>query len=227
MKLMGVAAQSNIFPHRLSIHNEVVHDPAANLFKTGISPHTQFMNKMHMLLWGVVVALGLSACGGGDPQVAKATLKMEPLPGVPVDPSDYVLKQSIEEALVTLDAPAFSTYEFRRIDLDDDTRRDALVLFRTPYGFWCGQHGCAMMVMKAHDTGFDLVNVIQPIRPPLYVSDQETNGWKTLIARVSGRWDKAKNVEIAYDGLSYPNNPANLETAAGVSAHNKHRVFVD
>lgn len=178
----------------------------------------------HKALLGLLV---LAACSGQAPETPKKALKLTSLPGIPIDPSDQILRESITDALTELQAPAFSSYEHRRLDLDGDGRRDALVLFRTPYGFWCGKHGCAMMVMKASDTDFEIINVIQPIRPPLYVSTQEENGWKTLIARVSGRWDKAKDVAITHDGHSYPSNPANLEPAAGIEKSSSMRVFVD
>ena len=40
-------------------------------------------------------------------------------------------------------------YDFRRVDLNGDGKRDALVLFTNPYGYWCGDNGCSMLVMKA------------------------------------------------------------------------------
>ena len=185
------------------------------------------MKTVHIFLCLVLTGtLLLTGCSGKD-NAPKKTLNLTSLPGLPVDPSDLVMRQSIQSTLGELQAPAFSTYEHRRIDLDNDGRRDALVLFKTPYGFWCGKHGCAMLVMKASDTDFKLVNVIQPIRPPLYIGENETYGWKTLVARVSGRWDEAKDVEIAYNGMQYPSNPANLEPAAGTETHSSRRLFAD
>lgn len=150
----------------------------------------------------------LGACAGvfGD---GRESVDLSGLP--PVDPSDKILKASVEGFLKETGAPVASGYDFNRIDLDSDGRRDALVLFKTPYGYWCDMHGCTMLVMKAGNDEFDLVNAIQPVREPLYISNMQSNGWKHLVARVSGRWDDgAKDVAMAYDGRQYPNNPAAL-----------------
>ena len=68
-------------------------------------------------------------------------------------------------------------------------------------------HGCTMLVLKAGDDRFTLVNAIQPVREPLYISDSESNGWRNLVVRVSGRWDSAKDVAMRYNGQVYPENP--------------------
>lgn len=150
----------------------------------------------------------LGACSGifGD---GRQSVDLSNLP--PIDPSDKILAAAVENFLAETGAPAASGYVFNRIDLDSDGRRDALVLFKTPYGYWCDMHGCTMLVMKASNDAFALVNAIQPVREPLYISEMRSNGWKNLIARVSGRWDnKAKDVAMLYDGKKYPSNPSTL-----------------
>jgi hypothetical protein len=67
-----------------------------------------------------------------------------------------------------------------------------------------------MLVFKAYDDHFTLVNAIQPLREPLYIDDLETKGWKNMAVRVSGRWDDAKDVVLQFDGRTYPSNPADL-----------------
>ncbi|MBX2833617.1 MAG: hypothetical protein KTR28_01460 [Micavibrio sp.] len=154
------------------------------------------------------IAIFLSACSAPDRDI----VVQGPIP-IPInkDPTDQQLKQALNSFLENTEAPISSQYQFSRIDLDGDGRRDGLVLFKNPYGYWCGMHGCTMLVLKAHNDGFTLVNSIQPIREPLYVAtNEETNGWKDMFVRVSGRWDDAKDVKIAFNGSQYPDNPAHL-----------------
>lgn len=120
------------------------------------------------------------------------------------------MHEMVNTFLVEMGAPVASTYEFNRIDLDKDGLRDALVLLKSPYGYWCGMHGCALLVLQAENDNFQLVNAVQPIRTPLYISSQETNGWKDLVVRVSGRWDTAKDVALKFNGTQYPADPSTL-----------------
>jgi len=108
-------------------------------------------------------------------------------------------------------APISSTYNFVRYDLNGDKRRDAVIVIKSPYGYWCGTHGCVMLVMKAHNNGFTLVNSIQPIREPIFLAKSKTNGWNNIIVKLSGRMnEKAKNVMLRYNGRTYPKDPSNL-----------------
>lgn len=150
----------------------------------------------------------LTACAGEPDKLAQPLL---PVYSGPQDPGDEVMRAAVADFLVASGAPQASDYNFSRYDLDNDGRRDALVLFKSPYGYWCDMHGCTMLVLKASDAGFNLVNAIQPVRGPLYISENTgSNGWKDLVLHVSGRWDKAKDVAMAYNGSQYPSNPASL-----------------
>ena len=64
-----------------------------------------------------------------------------------------------------------------------------------------------MLILKAHNDVFALINAIQTIRPPIYISQEKTNGWKNIIVRVSGRSTKAKDVALQFDGRAYPKYP--------------------
>ena len=150
----------------------------------------------------------LGACSSKTRTIHVQTLT--PVNFGPVDPDDKVLSTAVREFLETTEGPVASRYEFARIDLNGDSRRDALVLFQTPYGYWCGIHGCTMLVLKAHDDKFTLVNDIQPIREPVYVSNLKSNGWRNLAVRISGRAEEAKDVAMLYDGRQYPSDPSQL-----------------
>jgi putative lipoprotein len=177
----------------------------------------------------IFLALGLSglltACGGPQKQA-----NFEPLmtvPSVRADPGDEVLRAAVKSFLAESGAPAASTYTFRRFDLDSDGRRDALVIFGTPYGYWCGLYGCTMLVMKAEDEDFTLVSTVQTVREPLFVSDITTNGWKNIIVHISGRWEKTKDVALQFDGKSYPVNPSELPSYLQLASNSGTKLFYD
>ena len=165
----------------------------------------------------------LSACSSISQESSKQPVEA-PRPSV-VDPSDAVLKQSIRAFLEKTEAPKASRYKFVRHDLNRDGRRDALVLFETPYGYWCGKHGCTLMIMKASNTSFSIVNSIQPLREPLYISGVRTNGWHNIIARISGRSAPAKDVEMVFNGRAYPTNPDALPPNERLALSQYIKVF--
>lgn len=150
----------------------------------------------------------IAGCASSDESTPKSALT--PLPAIPIDPSDKLLKRDLQIFLEQTGAPTASSYDLARFDLNADGRREALVLFKTPYGYWCDMHGCTMLVFKAYDDHFTLVNAIQPLREPLYIDALETKGWKNMGVRVSGRWNDAKDVVLQFDGRTYPSNPADL-----------------
>lgn len=156
-----------------------------------------------------LLALALAACGTKEREILIDKNPLTPMPEFN-DPGDLVLMDSVRGFLKDNGAPLYSEFEFTRTDLNEDGRRDALVLFKNPYGFWCGGHGCTMLVMKANDESFTLVGSVQPIRTPIEISNQKMNGWKTMIARVSGRTDEPKDVALMFDGQSYPQDPSTL-----------------
>ncbi|MCC6597967.1 MAG: hypothetical protein IT559_04185 [Alphaproteobacteria bacterium] len=181
---------------------KIVYDRRAHTDKPRTISYPEDMKILSMLL-----LLFLCACAGGNGDGRQAVdLRFTE----PLDPSDKVLNAAVQKFLEETEAPVASTYDFYRTYLDSDGRRDALVLFQTPYGYWCDMHGCTMLVLKASDDNFALINAVQPVREPLYISQEQSNGWKNLVMRVSGRWDKAKDVAMLYDGEEYPHNPAAL-----------------
>ncbi len=145
------------------------------------------------------------------------------------EPDNLQLKSDIRVLLADQGAPAASRYNIERVDLNNDKRRDAIVIFKTPYGYWCGTHGCTMMIFKANKNDFTLVNSVQPVREPVYIDTKTTNGWKNIITRVSGRWAKAKNVTLMFDGQSYPLMPDQLNPHknAKIAMNRSTRLFHD
>lgn len=169
-----------------------------------------------------VILMALAGCSHDSAEQVAATHASQimpaaggpllPLPGEAApahDPNDSLFMDVLSDWLNERKAPANTRYEFTRIDLDNDGRREGLVLMQSPHHEWCMEYGCTLFIFKAHDEGFSYLSEISPIRGPLIISEQRTNQWRDIIAHVSGRsgWD-AKNVTLAFNGKSYPEQPA-------------------
>lgn len=152
-------------------------------------------------------------CGCGPTRtghLASAEGPLTPLPDtvLPRDPEDHVLNAAIEDYLKAIKAPLFTRYDFTRVDLDNDGRRDALVMMKGPHHYWCDANGCTMAIFAAANDHFTFTSEIFPVRGPLYVSENMTQGWRDIIVRVSGQsYAKAKDVALQFDGTRYPRNP--------------------
>jgi hypothetical protein len=188
--------------------------------------HSTTMHSRLMRFFVFVMIAVLTGCSGGPKPCEKVTLLL-PGPTAPTDPSDEALRAAMQSFINESGAPAFSLYDFERVDLNGDGRRDALALFKNPYGYWCGLYGCTMLVLKASDTDFKIVNAVQPVRGPLIVSDQSTNGWKNIIVRVSGRWTETKDVALTFDGNGYPVSPPELPAYLAYAGEKNTRIFMN
>lgn len=177
-----------------------------------------------------VLSLGFLAGCASSPQETQyaADGPLTPLPHdlIPQDPEDHVLDAAVQEYLKLAKAPLFSRYDFTRVDLDNDGRRDALVLMKGPHNYWCDANGCSLIVFKAQNDSFNVASEIFPVRGPMYVSNQTSAGWKNLIVRVSGQsYAKAKDVAMRFDGERYPRNPFFLPEAYVTQDEQEMRLF--
>lgn len=171
------------------------------------------------ILTVLFVTLTLAACGTSDETaqlsaaISPAAGPLLPLPdAVPVhDPDDGVFMDSVSTWLNQIGAPSNSQYEFTRVDLDHDGRREGLILLQSPHQEWCMEYGCTMYIFRAHDEGFSYLSEVSPVRGPLVVSEHQTNGWRDIVAYVAGREStRPKNVALQFDGRQYPAQPATL-----------------
>lgn len=152
-----------------------------------------------------IVALG--ACASAPRQ--DAAVQAPPAPFAVVDPPDHALEQAVRGYIRDRDAPPPSQFEFTRVDLNGDGRRDGLVMMTAPYTTWCSMDGCLLLVFGASDSGFAPVAEIGPVRGPLKVAQTRTAGWRDLIVRVSGRqYLQSKDVAMKFNGTAYPPYPA-------------------
>lgn len=156
------------------------------------------------------LALFLSACSSSGKSIKTAQLTPMPLPVT--EPSDSQLMAFVKSYVEEQQGPANSRFDYTRVDLNGDRRRDALILFKGPHTYWCGWTGCMMIVLKAENETFSLLSELTSVRGPLIVSNLTTNGWKDLVIRVSGTNLPDRNVVMKFDGRSYPSNPAGQTT---------------
>lgn len=169
------------------------------------------MHRQCHVILAIMLIFLLPACGSNEKQVDTAK-RLTPLPAkkqVISDPSNGLFMDAIAQYVTAEGGPNNTRYEFTRIDLNNDGRREGLVMMKTPHKFWCEDYGCRMAVFEAHNDGFRLISEIQPARGPLVVLEENDHGWKQIMARVSGRsgW-AAKDVVLKFDGRSYPAQPA-------------------
>ncbi len=171
---------------------------------------TKTYRETYRIAFIVLLTLMLSACAG-DKHETPAAPHMTPLPAQKAinDPSNGQFMDEIAHYIAAQNAPNNTRYEFTRVDLNGDGRREGIALMKTPHKFWCEEYGCRMVVFAANNDGFNVQSEIAPVRGPFIVMNEQTNGWKHIMARVSGRsgWE-AKNVILRYDGKSYPPQPA-------------------
>lgn len=182
----------------------------------------------HPLRFIAITAM-LALIGGctSTPQQQNTADRLTPLPPKAIDPPDEAVKAAVDNFLKRESAPVASQYSFSRVDLNGDKRRDALVLFKNPHGYWCDVYGCAMLVLKASDKTFTTVNKVSPVREPIYVSDTRTKGWREIVVRISGRWSKSKNVALQFDGRRYPGDPSELPENFYRALNKQERFFVE
>lgn len=145
------------------------------------------------------------------------------------DPGNETLRKNLTEFFAETNAPASSAYSIKRTDLNNDGRRDALILMRNPYGYWCNEFGCKMFIFQAHDDNFTLLSTINPVRDPVYLTDDVTMGWRDIVVRLTGRNEAPKDVALRFDGQTYPENPDLLEGSprGDIAQFGYERIFTN
>ena len=184
---------------------------------------------LYMKILICIFLFSLSACSSTESDESHKFSRLSPAAGGPLlplpdqvpvyDPDDGMFMDTLVTWLQDQGAPAHSQYEFTRADLDDDGRREGLVLLQSPHQEWCMEYGCTMYIFRAHDKGFSYLSEISPIRGPLTITEGMTNGWRDIITTVSGRSiADAKNVALKFDGQTYPAQPENQPTVIMTAA---------
>lgn len=163
----------------------------------------------------------LSDKGGDSP--------LTPLPASnlssPLSASEPDLDAAISRFLLSVQAPQSSRYSYTRADLNGDGALDALVAMEAPYGRWCGEHGCTLLVFKAQGDSFEPIQTIRPVRRPVYLMPLTTLGWRDIVVRVAGRDTPAKDVVLQFDGGTYPADPSLLPPYIGRDRQSAVKLF--
>lgn len=137
----------------------------------------------------LVSAVGLLMFGA----VAQAAVE-----GLPPD----VLKSIREEIGDSIQGTRYLSAD---IDLNADHRSELILYLVGP--MVCGTGGCPTLVFTPEGDHHRLVSSISVTRPPIRAAAVNTNGWRNLIVHIAGGGGPSKNVELLFDGRSYPENP--------------------
>lgn len=164
--------------------------------------------RFHMLSL-LLICLVTACAGNTGHQANKDPLTPMPEKYEVTDPDDSVFVAALKTHFQTYNAPSYSQYQFSRIDLDGDGRRDAIALLTAPYHYWCSKDGCTILIFKARNNSFKMLSQITPVQNPVLVSDHSSYGWKDLIVRVPGTTlnHESKNVILHFNGKGYPSRP--------------------
>lgn len=151
---------------------------------------------MHRRALHPYLAIGLAGLS-----LATAAPAAAPAPGLPADIRAAIIKE-YDSDVRYLDAS---------FDLNGDGKPEILV--HVVGQMSCGTGGCPTMIFTPEGTGYRLVSTIGLTNPPVRVAAASTQGWRNLVVHVAGGGAKAGDVELAFNGRGYPENP----TVAGQS----------
>ncbi len=156
----------------------------------------------HLIIFSAVI-FALSACSSHDNNGVSG---LTPFPER-TDLKDEKLEEAITAYIQNKGAPANSTYDFIRTDLNGDRNREGIALFKLPHTYWCGRDGCEMVIFKAGQHNFTPLSTINNVRGPIYIDRTNLKQWNNIIVRLSGTSMKDKNVILENNGSGYSTTP--------------------
>lgn len=166
---------------------------------------TLFPITHHILIIGILALI--SGCGPGSKTTDKSiTNPLTPLFSDQVTPTagNGSVKAAIKEYLSHVKASKFSKYKFTRKDLNGDNLKEAIIYMTAPYGHWCNDNGCTLLILKSHFDGFSFAGSIKDIRPPFYINKKTSFGWKDIGVVSSGDFNKKSQVHsLVFNGKTY------------------------
>ena len=90
-------------------------------------------------------------------------------------------------------------------DLDGDGTAEQVVYLAGP--MMCGTGGCPLYVFTPGADGYRLVSRLSVVQLPVRVSPRSSQGWRNLVVHVAGGGVPSADVELEFDGTTYPSNP--------------------
>ena len=172
------------------------------------------------------VLLMLPACergattGEDDKAQSAATEQPAPdthSPAAYGEPSPHLV-DGIREHLLASGDSVIPPFRFALIDLNNDTRDEAIVLLEG--GEWCGSGGCTMLVFRGDDEGSLLVSSTTSASGAIRVATSRTAGWRDLIVRAERHGD----VTMRLGGNGYPANASSQPVTAAAAVDAAERL---
>ena len=139
---------------------------------------------------------------------------------------DEVLFSSLQDFFRRTGAPASSQYSYSRFDLNGDGYMDALVFIRAPYGHWCDDLGCTLLILQDREQGFSVVHKMSSIRNPIYISLHKTNEWHDLVFWIYEKEFESRYVRLKYDSIfGYPDDLSQLTADSSFKRDQMTKIF--
>jgi len=142
------------------------------------------------------IILGLVAAGSAAASVLCAAPPAAAQTSLPADVARAIRKSYGDGEIRTFE---------RAVDLNGDGRPEIVVYVVGP--MVCGTGGCNLLVFTPTGAGYRRVADISVARPPIRASPATSSGWRNLVVHIAGGGGASADVELAFDGRSYPHNP--------------------
>lgn len=162
-----------------------------------------------VLLISVVLAV-LTACAG-EPEEDVSDSLGESVPESlvqPVPQSDPAIETAIRAAspdytreLIEVGGGQKARYLYARVDLNDDDIEEVIVYLLG--SFFCGTGGCNLLILSEAEEGYRVVNSFPTSDLPLVAVRERSNGWNSLVLKVSGGGAPTEYVLHTFDGEKY------------------------
>ncbi len=110
---------------------------------------------------------------------------------------------SVKRFLQGLDHEKSTRYSAAFLDLNGDGRKEAIV-YLAGKG-WCGTSGCNTLILAQERNSWRIVSNISLTRPPIYIFDKSSYGWRHLGVWVQGGGiQPGYEAEIRFNGKRFP-----------------------
>jgi membrane-bound inhibitor of C-type lysozyme len=163
-------------------------------------------------LWGLrsashrwaVATIALGCLWPSASATARQTPQTQPSP--PTSPSDAGLPVEVQAAVWETYGPvgAELRYVDGSVDLNGDGKPEVVVFV---VGMACGTGGCPTLVFTPEEARYRLISTIVLTQTPVRASPRATNGWRNLIVHIAGGGGRSADVELTFNGETYPKNP--------------------
>jgi hypothetical protein len=168
------------------------------------------------------VVAATAACGGGKPPApAEQAASASPqAPARDAAAGNDELGQAVRGAL---DGDWEARYFDAHVDLNGDGTPEAIAYVAGP--MVCGTGGCPLLVFEAGPYGYRLVSRLSVVQLPVRLAPRSSNGWRNLVVGIGGGGLAAGDVELKFEGATYPTNPT-VPPAEPVTDHAGSEVLI-